>query len=195
MWNVLNRGSLHLKQIFFSLVEIQFRTRCTEIFSESHESCQTDLFYNVDLSYHIEVHLIREMWTYKMAKYALSFWQNMLCLLYLKSLFWKIISFFLSLHDWNVKFPDNSLTFWQNFSFPWHNMKFTDNSLTLKKIKIPRHFPDAHEPCSSKNPLSTCEVFQKGLYGMFLFLSNSVLWVGYGIWLNQFLVIALLHYF
>ena len=50
------------------------RTRCTEIFSESHESCQTeDLFNNVDLSYHIEEHLIREMWTYKMAKYAQSF--------------------------------------------------------------------------------------------------------------------------
>ena len=52
---------------------------------------------------------------------------------------------FLSFTDWNVKFPDNSLTFWQNFIFPWHNMKFPDNSLTLKKFKIPWHFPDAYQ--------------------------------------------------
>ena len=46
------------------------------------------------------------------------------------------------LHDWNVKFPDNSLIFWQYFMFPWQ----IKNSLTLKKIKFPWHFPDAYEP-------------------------------------------------
>ena len=34
---------------------------------------------------------------------------------------------------WNVKFPDISLTFLQNFIFPWHITEFPDNSLTLKK--------------------------------------------------------------
>ena len=43
---------------------------------------------------------------------------------------------------WNVKFPDISLTFLQNFIFPWHITEFPDNSLTLKNL----HFPDAYEP-------------------------------------------------
>ena len=32
------------------------------------------------------------------------------------------------LHDWNVKFPEVSLTIWQNFIFPWQIIKFNDNS-------------------------------------------------------------------
>ena len=92
------------------------------------------------LNIHIELHLISEVWTYKMVKCALSFIFEIIILK-------KKVSSFLSLQDWNVKFPDNSLTFWQNFIFPCHNFKFPDNSLTLKKLKIPWHFPDAYEPC------------------------------------------------
>ena len=48
---------------------------------------------------------------------------------------------------WNAKFPDISLTFLQNYIFPWHISEFPDNSLTLKKMKFPWHFPDMYEPC------------------------------------------------
>ena len=65
------------------------KTSCREILSESHESCQTeDLFYNVDFTYHTEVHLI----TYKMVKYTLSFIFEIIILK-------NKISSFLSLHD------------------------------------------------------------------------------------------------
>ena len=78
-----------------------------------------------------------------MVKYALSI---ILEIIILK----KKIASFLSLQDSNVKFPDKSLTFWQNFIFPWYNMEFPDNSITLKKFKIPWHFPIAYEPWHTK---------------------------------------------
>ena len=44
---------------------------------------------------------------------------------------------------WNAKFPDISLTFLQNYIFPWHIIEFPDNSLILKKL----NFPDISLTC------------------------------------------------
>ena len=98
-----------------------------------------------------------------MVKYVLSFIFEIIILK-------NKISSFLSLHDWNVKFPDNSLTFWQNFIFPWHNMKFPDNSLTLKKFKIPWHFPDAYEPWKTLIRLGGCPGWTESSLGAHIIL-------------------------